>query len=474
MRIASWLRSGWLCLPPILFAMALVGFAYYPGVARNDTIEQYRQALSGDYTDWHPPAYAWLWRQLNLIVAGPDSLFLFHLALYGLGMGAFALALRHRRDWLGALLVGGFALLPITLGYVGILMKDITMGLLFYAAMGLAFLCRARREALPLPALALVAGLLLLGSLTRFNGPFAAAPLLVYALAGPRPAGPVASAGRHLLALVALFLLPLLLNHYAFKPQRTGVQLSLLIYDVGGISSRTGRDYFPELGVADFPPVNREQCYTPEWWDPYFWGRCDFVFATVHAQLRDGRLDAPGWWARAVLDAPAAYIGHRLAHLNQNIRWLMPSGRADVTFLADVPNDLGLAFRPNQASYAVRAAGFLQAATPLGWPAFWLGLAMSWLLLARRLPASPARGAVVAICASVLLYGAGIAVVSVASDLRYHVWTMLGVGVATAVGTAELRHLRAMTLRGWVLALSPVGVVVAAGMAWRVLNLPAP
>ena len=86
-------------------AAAIQAWAYWPGLMTWDAVRQYGQAIDGDFDDWHPPAMEWLWRQLLPLHSGPQPMLLLQLALY---WGGFALlagwALRARRPGLAVAL----------------------------------------------------------------------------------------------------------------------------------------------------------------------------------------------------------------------------------------------------------------------------------------------------------------------------------------------------------------------------------
>ena len=139
-------------LPPVphktlrtaLWIVALVlfitNFAFkYPGELTNDSIHQYAEALSGQYTDWHPPIMAWVWSLLLHIIAGPLAILTLHLGLHWFGFALIADALlclgKPRSAWL-ALLSGAF---PVFLFYNGQIIKDVGMASAMLVAFGLGF-----------------------------------------------------------------------------------------------------------------------------------------------------------------------------------------------------------------------------------------------------------------------------------------------------------------------------------------------
>jgi hypothetical protein len=223
--------------------------------------------------------------------------------------------------------------------------------------------------------------------------------------------------------------------------------------------------------VPDFSEMNRKLCYSATWWDTYLWGECSFVFERFRESVRDGQARPLRLWVRAVAAEPLAYLRHRISHANVNMRFLLPCATADVTFTESSPNRHGFEFHPNALTLAIRNAGLLQASTPAGWPITWLAVALGWLILAPVLQPGPPRRLLVVLVLTALTYGASYLVFSVASDLRYHLWTMMGAAMATAVGAAEvMAQARRLPHARIAIAAVPVVAVVVAGLIWRQLD----
>src|SRR5438477_12239953 len=96
----------------VVFTLFLANlFTQYPGVTNWDSDEQYAQAVSGQFNDWHPPIMARLWSVLRLVAEGSGPLFAVHVCFYWLGFGLIAVALsrigRNRAAW-AVIAVGAF------------------------------------------------------------------------------------------------------------------------------------------------------------------------------------------------------------------------------------------------------------------------------------------------------------------------------------------------------------------------------
>jgi len=446
----------------ILAFVQLAAFRW--GVTTPDSVVQYGQALSGRYDDWHPPVTAWLWRQLLSVAPGGAGFLLFDVLLYWAAAGLLAEALRRAHGWGAAALPILFALAPIPFGQVGAILKDPLMACLLLMATALL---GWREQGLARRAAWIAVPLILLAGATRINGLFAALPLLM--LAAPRgwlrrPTPFVATATA---AMLLLFGASWALNEAMLRPHHSRPILSLVNFDLAGIVARGGPNGYPGLDDASARALTRH-CYDPRLYGAHDEDRCAAAEDSLADHVaRTG--DSPvGIWLNAVIPAPGAYLRHRLDHLNWNWRLAVPAVPDDAVYMMSAPNALGLDFLPNGWTRTVVGAARAMAASPLGRPATWLAVAIALLLAAPRLRS---RRLVTALAASALLYGGAYALVSVAPDLRYNLWTML----AGMVGLAFLLAERpALSWARWTAMAAPVATVVAielAVLAWSAMRL---
>ena len=106
--------------------------------------------------------------------------------------------------------------------------------------------------------------------------------------------------------------------------------------------------------------------------------------------------------------------------------------------------------------------------TPLGWPIVWIVVAITALVASLSRPRNPVRDFATALLVSALALEASFAVLSIASDLRYHLWPMIATAVATVL-LADRLPPRKIVVAG----ASALFLVVVGGVAARVL-LPQP
>ena len=447
-----------------VLALLAVGHAllFWPGIMTWDAIRQYGQALSGQYDDWHPPAMNWLWRRLGVFGAGPGPMLVLQVALYWGGTALWMLA-AYRRGvgrgrWWRVATLGLVALSPIALVLVGTVLKDSLFAGALLLASGLLAVAPRSRVAKIAAALLLIAAATL-----RFNAVPACLPLLLLTFPAARRRTLPRLAGSALLAAVPL-VLALPLANAALHAKHSGVELSLVIYDLGGIGRFSGADVFPPTPQRNPVAVNAP-CYSPVSWDRYaWWGAepCGIGFETLRTPLRSG-YGPYGWWATAVLGHPLAYAQHRLAHFDRNVRFLVHDADLPGLSLASDPNPWGFAVPPSAVRAGVAAAATWLLTTPLGWPVCWLALGMGLLVLR---PSLAEGDPAVALAWSAVLYGFSYLPLSVASEVRYHFWTMAAAGIAAVL---TLGRSETWAVPRWRLGLAvvPVAITIVAGMVAR-------
>ncbi|QNA84026.1 hypothetical protein G4G27_08525 [Sphingomonas sp. So64.6b] len=472
-----WSRSKALSIAPpaliILAGVTATGFAYWPGLMTWDAVRQYDQAISGAFDDWHPPVMEWLWRQLIPLHAGPAPMLLLQLTLFWGGLALLAgWALRERRHGL-AVALAACGLLPIALALTGAVLKDCLMagallsatGLLAWQTHGQTY---GRRPAarVMIPTLAII--LLILAATLRFNAFLAGVPIIVALMPAAARRGLLRVAGTSTIAaIVLIFALPV--ANRLIGAQSSGVEMSLVIFDLGGITEHSGVDAFPPLAVADPVSVNH-QCYSPVKWDPYSWWvdePCAIGFADARAAIAARHESPYAFLARAILKHPVAYAEHRLAHFNINTRFLVHDEIERPVQVESAPNDWGYRVPPNALLSAIDGVALASAHTPLDWPIVWLALAFGVLTIAGNLPS---RGIVIPVALSALLYGLGYSVFSVAAELRYHLWTMLATAIALAITAADLmRENSGVSRQRLFWGFTPAMTVTALCIGWRLI-----
>lgn len=445
-------------------ALLVHALAYWPGIMTYDSVRQYDQALSGDFDDWHPPAMGWIWRQLHVLGAGPSPMLLLQLLLYWSGFALLFLWAwkRDRRGLACGVLVAG--LLPIPMAIMGTILKDCLMaGALLWATAVVALMRPGRDRALRLVAAALIC----FAAMLRFNAFLAGLPLLVALMPSrwlshwPRRAMAIGGA-----AILLLACLPVANRLIGAEP--TDVALSQMIFDMGGITEFSGKDAFPPLPVRDPVAVNH-RCYTPVKWDSYSWwvdAPCPIGFELVRQTFKSRHQRPALAWLGAIVTHPLAYAEHRLHHFNINSRFLIHDEVERPVQNQSAPNPWGYQVAPSRLRDIIDGAALAMSHSPLGWPILWLAVAFGILAIARGLPSAPV---LVPLTLSVLLYGIGYLWMSVAAEMRYHLWTIMGTAIALLIAASDMAHCAMPPRRSLLLAFTPAIIVALLCSLWRIV-----
>jgi hypothetical protein len=456
----------------VLFSLVAVLFAlnvalHYPGTMNNDSINQYAEAVSGRYTDWHPPVMAWLWSVLRHLGDGPGPFLVLHLALYWAGFGLLADGMRRMGHPRTAVLIALAGAFPPFLYLNASVVKDVGMVASWLAAIGLLFWYRAQGRRIPLYSGAAVAALLLYGTLVRSNALFALGPVVLYALAPARWLR-----ARRLMAgavVIAVLALPLTqqLNRVLFDPQSREPVNSLFLFDLLGIAAHA---HDPSLlePRATLSAADLKTCYTPYWWDPLSpWGRCQALVHRPdddHATFGEGM---PAQWARTIASHPLAYAEHRLKHFNSEILFAVPPKHIRLT----PEYQTGDPDHPPLDIVTANDIRFdLLRKNPFVWPVTWLAWGLGLLVFLERQPALNQVLLARALIVSALGYSGAYLIVGVATDMRYHYWSLIAGLIATVLVMPQLAQGWRKRSRPLVGALAGVGVVIAIGVATRLAD----
>ncbi len=421
-------ETGLLAALLLLAALQLVAFHW--GVVMPDTVEQYRQALTAQYDDWHPPVTAALWRLIMRVHQGTGGILLFDIALYWSGIGLIARRLLRDGRTAAAILIVAVAMLPIPFGQMGAILKDPLLAALCVLVTGIIMNDGQHH---PIGrAIALVA--LVIATATRFNALFATLPLLL-ALA---PVASLATWPRRIIVTTAgaatLVASSWLINVAILQPHRSEPIFSLVNFDLGGIAAFGGSNPYPSMNDVESARLTR-LCYDPGHYNPSYLPACNEVENGLAEYAHHHHVAATRLWITAISRAPISYLRHRIAHLNLNWRFLVPNVPLDAVYLMSQPNDLGIRFVPNPLTRAIVAAAQWMAWSPLGRPATWLAVALALLAISDVLPS---RRAIRALACSALAYGFGYALVSVATDMRYNLWTMMAAMIAAVLALGDI------------------------------------
>lgn len=421
-------RRLFLLLMPLGFVATAV--AFYPGIMTIDSQYQFGQALNGQFSDWHPVIMAIIWSGTNAILPGPGGMLILFLSMYWL---AFLLIARSLIDRSAIAFYGVMAapFLPFIINYSGVIWKDVLVFDCFLLAFAGILFFATRGKRIPLALQVMLVGLLSIGALARHNSILAAAPLLAFMFWPQAPQRNIllATIKRIMLGTLAIVVLFFALNFAidaTLAPRRTYPIGALFIFDIVGISSRTGIVLVPGNWTSEQSDKILHACYEPDTWD-HIWVRCNFMLEELRRTGQWQHLLGP-WW-RAVSGHPLHYIAHRFDYV---VTFFYTIWYPFIPDISKVSVEYG--FRENWLYHAIKGyvlgVAAYQPLRTLFTNGFWLVVTVltflwsAWIYLTR----SGAGYAGLLLSASATLYVLPLTLIGVAWDFRYSYW---GVGATT-------------------------------------------
>ena len=449
--------EAWIILAAI--GCGIVSYAVrFPGVMGPDATNQYRQALTHNFTDWHPPIMAAVWSVLTNFGSGSAPMLALQVLLYWIGVGFVASGLCRIGRTGAALFLVLASASPLFIYYNGMIYKDVAVSSALAAAFGIAFWWRVQQRRLPVAAGAICGLLIAYGTLARANAVFAFAPVALF-IFWPSLRG-LRMAGLALLLTCGAIPTSSFINHQILGARESGVDVSLPLYDLVGIAHYSGDMSVLPSGVS-MSEDQLTRCYSPRFWDPLGEPVCGNPLGQV-VELRP-KLSESVYvsWLRAIARHPVAYAEHRVKHFNASLNWVVPA-LACRWALFDIQcgsrNELGQSIDTPETRRWVKI-DYLKK-NFLVWPATWVGFGLTLFFLIVRESAGPEVVAARYLLASGLIYGSAYLLVGIAADIRYYYWTMVAVQVAAVLSFRSLKQSHKVRyLLGVVAAVAAVGYV---------------
>lgn len=309
----------------VLIWLALAGLAFainYPGRLNPDSIDQLTQAVHLQLlNDWHEPWIIGAWRLFSPLAGEPAGALLAQsllLAVYPALLISRAIAARDRSAASWALL-GLFTASLIEVA--GQIVKDaLLLGfiLCFLAVLDVQGSAEQRRWKMLLALPPAIAAFLIRPVNAFLFGFPAAVALLAW-----RVKWRIAVPALLLILAICAIQIPLVkfLDGHILKAPHSNIESSVIIFDVAGISTLSHSDLFATIPGWPTGALARPwDCYTPYYWDPFKWGKCGRYFDLFNAHVR-GRY---GFWIKAILSHPGAYLLHRARYAFQSFRSAAP------------------------------------------------------------------------------------------------------------------------------------------------------
>jgi hypothetical protein len=441
-RSELWILGiGWL-------AFLAIGF---PGLVTRDSVDQLAEARSGFFTDPHPPLMSFIWRYVDMIVAGPLGMFVLQTGMLLAGLHlVFRRVLRPRTAALCALGVLWFP--PISTPMM-VVWKDAPMAGACMLSFGLLLGGTRRKQ---------VAGLavLTLGVALRYNALALALPMVVL-LFEWRPG--MRARSRYAIAVAAWLGVALAvqgINSLLTDRKMHFWSSTLAVMDIAGSICYESRPYsdaeleqlFAGTDLRVHSNIEATMCELFETSSPF---RLTHPERGLWDLPTSGTIPAPPSrrdaiarvWLDVVPSRPVGYFKYRISVFQRVLAivtppWSPVPARVPrvARYAPHMLTDLGLATSHDNAVQAgyTAALTWLADHTPLFRPWLYLALALGLLAVVRR-------RAPLALLLSGLAMQGSLLLVAMSPDYRYSHWlvlTTIVVGVLWRIEVAETRKAR--------------------------------
>jgi len=381
----------------------------WPGYIYWDSYQQLTEAITGNYTDWHPPIMSLLWGNLIRIFGSEGSFLCLNITLCITSVFIIS-------KWFsGFYKTIAFILLffnPLFFGHVGIIWKDVALAncIIFSSALILNSII-GKRHLFRMEKFTIIT-LLLGASFLRTNAPFITSPLIAYVLINQNRLWKIIFIS---FALIPFFILITpALNNRLIGAEKSNAINSLFIFDIGGASALAKQNLFPGQWTAQEQELIINKCYNAEMWNEYIYGKCPFV----HSKIINDNLSAT--WVDTIYDHPNAYIKHRLMHFNAFMRYVGPS-TSYFYYFPGIPGIQADIYPPIPGNPIMKFYEKVMAQMnrqPWNLPFVWLFISIGLLIASYRNKTRQER-AVFFISLGSVLYATGYIIIGVASDFRY-------------------------------------------------------
>lgn len=302
---------------PALNAWLLLGCFYiislvmlWPGVMSPDATSQYSAAITGLYSDHHPPLMSFVWRYLDRIYPGPATMFIWHLSMLYLAAAIFIYIFKQSKlKWWYAV----YPVLPNLLAYTALIVKDtgFTYTYLLSGAI-MAYLIMHKIQKFKIALLIPVLFLLFYGTAVKFQAKY----LLIfftcgigYCLANYKLNLKALAIG---VSLYAVILFGIILVNAKLVPETREAHSWqwVKIYDLSAISLALHQPLYPDfiMQQANFNFARVGELFEPREVDPLVFNSNPLIRGGATKEQRQELWD---YWFKTIISHPWLYVQAR-------------------------------------------------------------------------------------------------------------------------------------------------------------------
>ncbi|WP_186405520.1 hypothetical protein [Candidatus Accumulibacter aalborgensis] len=300
-------------LVPLAVALG-ISLLFYPGFMSHDSLHALRSAREGVTESEWPPMVSYVWRAVDLVSANPAAMHFSQVFLLLFSIYFIVLSFTRRAVGAGVFMVLYLGI-PVILGTVGVIWKDVLMAGFFLAGFAVVVvMSRLGHGSGFIPLFALAICLIYVAVCSRHNAITAAVPILFYlslvACSRLKPRG--AWFGYGVLFLCSaltggLFLAKTVLDKYSLpglekmRDHTSTFIGTVRVFDIAGASLCTGANLFGEM-APEWSVVDIGKLYDPR-----------------HTNLSRGLWDRVGsdrridrTWLNVAAQHPLCFLHHKL------------------------------------------------------------------------------------------------------------------------------------------------------------------
>lgn len=293
--------------------------AFWPGYMLQDTVGQYQQAVSMQFSDHHPPIMSLVWHYLDLVHKGEGLMFALQLVmLYG-AMAMLLLTLdrmvKTKQRQILCLIPLLLPIYPQVLVYAANIVKDTQYAFAFLLAASILAYYSIRYER---PSLLVIYGLfflMLYGAAVKYQGQFCVIVLafwLAHVMYLRHKVRAKIIAGLAIYALL-FFGVGSINNHLVPQQSKNYSWEFVKLYDLAAISIATNSDLVPDFNKTDHYTFQKlEERFTYPVIDPYIYAEEKILMVTKDPANMQRLYKV---WLQNVFAHPVYYLRHRAINM---------------------------------------------------------------------------------------------------------------------------------------------------------------
>jgi hypothetical protein len=300
------------------FGLLLCVASYYPGYAMNDSISIYKSIKSDTIGDWFPPCFSLVWRELDAIWPGQQTLFLLQNILYWSAVFLIGSTVAYGRGVKAAIVAIGFCFFPYFLFGLGVVQREPLLAAAVLLAFSMLWFRRRTGHLHPLWVKIGASGLCLFAVSIRHEAiiilPFFAAYLVVEK-GDIRQLKTWKKIGALFVVLVIMSTAVSQFCKYCTDANKSYASSTLIYFDLKGISYFMPKGEYVSFG--EFDSEQAKEVYDGREWSRHYLThdqRDMDYFKIIHQRHWSDLQGVRKLWLSLIAQYPLSYLKHRFNH----------------------------------------------------------------------------------------------------------------------------------------------------------------